>query len=802
MNHTITTKYSRPRFTGEPARLFQLWRWLQARPAVLAALLYALLSLALFSPAMFTGRALSPSDYLWFVAPWSHSRPGDITHVSNVELIDLPFAIEPWLHYAASRFPAAPLWNPYEAAGRPFIGNAQSAVFSPFTLPAYVLPFGFALGLIAALKTWTAAFGMFLFARALRMRTASSLLAGTAYGFNLLLIAVVGFPASSIWALFPWLLLSTEFLVRKPTRLAACGLAGVTAAQYLCGHPESSFFAMMLVVAYAALRVLARARGRSTRTVLRTVALMSASLAGGLALAAVVVFPFVDLLGQAIESSTPPGAALARLPFKDILGLMTPYFEGGGASQSAPGIYEISRFIYIGALPLLLAAATLVGRRSIQQRWIAAFGIVLLVVALGVPPFFSFVHLLPGFHQSDLRRLAILTLLAIALLAGFGADLLASARLPRRRGQLLAIGWLVLMAVPPVWVGLAKSWSWLVVSALAGGLVAWRIGGRLAARHFDILAVGLTAANLLVAGFGFNPASQEAVLPVTGAIAYLREHVPSRFVATGGYVLPANVGMDYGLLDARSYDQPIERRYYKLWTTAIEPGFPAAVRPHLDVPSLSERALTALNLLSVSDILVPPGVSVPPLAGLRLAYSGPDADIYANSSALPRAFVVSNQQTIAREQSQLLAVESPTFQRRSVVVTDHPLAGIPVDAPRSSAGAARIISYAPDQVRVTVHASRESVLVLTDGYFPGWTASVNGRSANVERVDYLLRGVRVGSGTSTVIFRYQPGSWRLGWIISLIALIVWLGTLASALLQRRGVQILLRRSPTTGTTAT
>jgi uncharacterized membrane protein YfhO len=40
----------------------------------------------------------------------------------------------------------------------------------------------------------------------------------------------------------------------------------------------------------------------------------------------------------------------------------------------------------------------------------------------------------------------------------------------------------------------------------------------------------------------------------------------------------------------------------------------------------------------------------------------------------------------------------------------------------------------------------------------------------VERVDYLFRGVRLGNGEHVVEFRYEPLSWRIGWIVSVIAL--------------------------------
>ena len=59
---------------------------------------------------------------------------------------------------------------------------------------------------------------------------------------------------------------------------------------------------------------------------------------------------------------------------------------------------------------------------------------------------------------------------------------------------------------------------------------------------------------------------------------------------------------------------------------------------------------------------------------------------------------------------------------------------------------------------------------------PGWKATVDGRPATIERVDYLLRGVVVPPGRHRVEFRYQPASWRAGWIISLLAILILVAT--------------------------
>ena len=143
--------------------------WLRRHPTAAAALLYAVLALALYAPALLPGHTLSASDYLWTAAPWAAERPADVRGFgSNYELVDSAVQFQPWLEYTRDRLPDVPLWNTSVATGRPFLANAQSAVLSPFSLPAYVLPFWWSLGLIAVLKVFVAAFGTYLLARGAR----------------------------------------------------------------------------------------------------------------------------------------------------------------------------------------------------------------------------------------------------------------------------------------------------------------------------------------------------------------------------------------------------------------------------------------------------------------------------------------------------------------------------------------------------------------------------------------------------------------------------------------------------------
>jgi uncharacterized membrane protein YfhO len=75
--------------------------------------------------------------------------------------------------------------------------------------------------------------------------------------------------------------------------------------------------------------------------------------------------------------------------------------------------------------------------------------------------------------------------------------------------------------------------------------------------------------------------------------------------------------------------------------------------------------------------------------------------------------------------------------------------------------------------------------VLTDVHYPGWKVTLDGEPADLHRVDYLLRGTTLPAGSHRVEFRYEPLSWRVGWIISLVALIALLAGVALSVRRRR-----------------
>jgi hypothetical protein len=553
------------------------------------------------------------------------------------------------------------------------------------------------------------------------------------------------------------------------------------------------------------------------------------------ALADVTLVPLLELLylsgdwarrTQESPSSSDP-AYLGTILLSDYWGRPT---------QTALVPITSNRGYYAGGITLMLAAAALVLRPTITRVAIAAFGALSLAVAVGVEPIFGLVTLLPGFSTAHNGRLVIFLLLALALLAGWGVDELSRrerAPLVRRR---IALGaGAAIFCAPVVWMlaagtlspsllrpALDVAWGfatapggyvnytggrgcippcvhsgdvirlssvigWATLAAAALLLIALRFRGRLSTTPFVVCAVALVCVDLFHAGMGYNPAIDRkyASQPATPALRLLERQGLARYVSIEG--VPQDlVPMRFGLYESRGYDLPIMHRFDRIWRREVSPESSSVAKGLSNVPltlrNVTPRALRVQRLLGVTHLLQPPTAPVLHVPGLQLVYDGADARVYRVEGALPRAFVVGGQRVVGGGEQALDAGTAAGFDGRRGAVTEGRVAGVPVGG-GSGSGVARIVSYGAERVVVRARSEGAGLLVLGDNYYPGWKAYVDGREVPIERVDYLFRGVRVGAGVSTVEFRYEPVSWRIGWIVSLIALAALLAAIAVATLR-------------------
>jgi hypothetical protein len=814
-----------------------------------ASCIYAVLSILFVGQGLLPDRALSTSDMLWSTAPWTSSAPRDVRWGgANFELADAVTVFQPFFEHTRSTLPDIPLWNSHVMGGRPFLANAQAAIFSPFTFPSYVLPFWKSLAVSAILKLFVAALGTFMLGRALGMRFGGALLAGAVFAFGTFFVVWIAWPLTNIFPLLPWLLLLTELTVRRPEPLRAAGLAGLVALSFFGGHPETSFHTLVVTVVFFAFRLLLAWRRRESGLVRPTLT-FGLALAGGAAIAAVMLIPLAEFFLNSGDYERRLGWAPGHAEAK-YLGMFFLFDYWGRPTQTPLTGIVSNRGYYAGGITLMLASVALLLRPNVTRVAVAAFGAFALCVVLGVEPIFWAVTHLPGFRTAHNGRMVVFVLFALALLAGWGLDDLSRRELPERTRRRLAIGAVTaIFCFPFAWMlaagtidlgrvrdGLHIAWGfadppapaagsardadllraagdpvpletvaairmsalfqWLVLAGAGLLLILARLrvvrarAVALPAAVFVGLAVLVLVGDLFRANMGFNPAIpiSHAEQPVTGAVRYLQERAPNRFAGLNrpgiGQPLQPNLSMRYDLYDARGYDYPVIRRYDDFWRATAAP--PGDFIPPTGRAEPTERSVRGMSLLSVSDIMQDPHDPPVDLPGLRVVYDEADARIYRNENALPRTFLVGAQKVVDDgDDAELAAATDPSFDARDVAITEEPVEGIPTSPQGGSPGNARFASYEDERVVIDADARRRSMLVLTDVDYPGWKAKVDGKDAEIERVDYLLRGIVVPAGSHRVELTYEPLSFRVGWIVSVLALFAVAAAAVVGLRRRR-----------------
>jgi hypothetical protein len=131
--------------------------------------------------------------------------------------------------------------------------------------------------------------------------------------------------------------------------------------------------------------------------------------------------------------------------------------------------------------------------------------------------------------------------------------------------------------------------------------------------------------------------------------------------------------------------------------------------------------------------------------------------IYEFTGALPRAKLYRSWEIAISDAAALSQIASPAFEpEHSVVVTGGDLAAARAGGTNESAGSVEYIHYSSKDVVLKSDAPSETVLLLNDRYDPNWKVFVDGKSENLLRCNYMMRGVHLGSGQHNVEFRFEP----------------------------------------------
>lgn len=157
----------------------------------------------------------------------------------------------------------------------------------------------------------------------------------------------------------------------------------------------------------------------------------------------------------------------------------------------------------------------------------------------------------------------------------------------------------------------------------------------------------------------------------------------------------------------------------------------------------------------------------------RLVHSG-DVKIYQNLDVLPRAFVVHRARVIEDDEAAVSAMRDESFKPDEGVILAEAPPGWGTWSPSadSHSDQVTVVSYEPERVVIEANLASEGYLVLTDTWYPGWRAWMDGKESPIIRANLLFRAIALPAGQHRVEFSYEPASLQIGAAISLATLLV------------------------------
>lgn len=719
----------------------------------------------------------------------------------------------PWQRLAAQMWRSGhlPLWNPFLGCGTPLAANYQTGAFYPLYGLSLILPAEVALGWTVSLHLLLAGLAMVAWGRAAGLDRPAALLAGLTLQGSGFLVARAGLFPSMVVA-FTWLpiwLWRGERLVQTGRACEALLLGGALGIGLLAGHAQTAFYGLLLLAAYLAFRTIwqpgnAPLCGNECRVRWRLIRLWSLTVASfvlGAGLAAIQLLPTAELLHfspRAAGVEQQMGMTYSLWPWR-LLTLVAPDLFGSPARGNYWGYGNYwEDALYIGVLPLLLALRTLtrVRRKGPWQRpavfWgLAVGGSLLLALGRHTPVFPWLFEHVPTFDwfQAPGRWLAVTTV-ALSALAGMGAQEWIGAGPARRRGALAAVLGLAValggLVAPRMAPGIKATFGPATVRfgltlAATGGLLVLRPGrnDRLPGRCWQGAMLLTVLLDLAAFGWGLVPSVDRALYGGHSATAeslranggFVRTFWPAggspepgydlkfnRYFRFDGYgphqfafwwslresMLP-NLGMLDGVASANNFD-------------------PLLVEWYADFARTAERAPHLLPAMGITHLIT--------------ATAAGEVWVTRLAGSLGRAWVVPAARALPEAQM-LAELSRADFDPAGEVLVDQQVA---TERPLGNRIRYHVVLQDFPN-RVTIHATLDQpgYLVLADIWYPGWRASVDGKSVALWRANYAFRAVRLETGEHQVEMAYRPWSVQVGAALSLAA---WLG-LAGGLLGTR-----------------
>jgi len=787
-------------------------------------LFFLFLTIIFFWRFFFKGLIPLPADlvvgayYPWLDYKWGF--PAGVP-VKNPILSDVVSQLYLWSMLSVDIIKTGhwPLWNPFSFAGTPLLATFHSATLYPLNALLF-LNQKIGWGLLIASQPLLAMTFMYLYLRTISISKLGSIFGAIIFSFAGLMTTRLEFGTAVHTASWlPLILLSTEkFLSRMKFRWL---LLSTFAWLFLilAGYSQIAFYSILIFVIYCVFRIFTRKESYKQR--LSIFIFVVFPLIFGLLLSSIQILPSFELFTQSIRSTDPyiKGVNFGLLPLQNIITFFAPDFFGHHSTGNFWGFWnypETAGFAGVLAVILSILAATRI--RNFHSIFFTSLLIISLLFVFQTPfGKMPYVLHLPVIGVASASRALFIIGFCLSILGAFGLDQLERELKKKRKliVYVLAGYWVVVAAIVIgilISLKLFQPWAHLLDIELfsqnlrvglrnlvfpSGILLFATISiiflSKISIRFTQILLIMIIIVDLFRFSWKYNPfVSKHLIFPETPLIEFLqKQQFPFRIVAEPGEIFPANMWIAYGIESIDGYDPLYSKRFGQFLQIINSGGFSEGVSRYGKVENFSSPLFDLTNTKYVllmkrreDSTPGPDGTKIlykyENLNKLKLIFEDGTVRVYENTKAFNRAYLVHNY-LVEREENNLAKRLLNEDLTKTVLLEEDPLVVSSKPYPDDKVN---LVSYSANSSKWQVKTKEPGLLVVADSYYPGWRVLVDGWDTRIYRANFAFRAVPVPAGEHQVEFIYDPLSFKIGWIVSLGALVVLIIT-TTALFKRK-----------------
>jgi hypothetical protein len=720
-----------------------------------------------------------------------------------------------------------PLWNPYLLHSQPLIGTLQPAVFYPLHVIYFLMPFDQAFNCTIVFHYFLAGVFTYILMTKIGASNSASVIAAVTFMLSGYLLSVHNLLSTLLSVTWVPLLLLVYLagFVKKDVKYSI--FAGMVATfMFLAGGAIILYVTFLVIVLLSTFPNLLFEKGNypSLRGRAYQIGIFLAVLLG---MSAIQLLPFLELahLSTRGDAFNQVVATTWSLHPRDLIQFLIPDLFGYALRPSEYWQNQSwLKSLYLGGIPLLLSAVFFV-RRGRMQACLALLILMSLVLALGrYTPFYAlFFDYVPFLDRVRYPvRFLFLAVFVISICAGLGYDSLKQGISSGNNAvggvmygilALSLVGALLLGLLdifedhvshlmkikgfaPPhyndIGINLHNIKRLLVIS-IVFGLMLWTfMKMKISNGLLSLGVIGLLTCDLFFAHFGFydrTPAkdyhkkssSMDFILsdrslfrvfvsPLTmdaKSAARASESSPVDRTTLDKEKLMPGYGLKRAVFDASGLGVMVEKRISKLDTLIT-------TAPKADSTNL-------LDMMNVKYVISVPEITSPKFqlawtSSVLVNEEGGDPDrenpikIYQNLGCLPRAFLVAKYRVLTSEQEFKDILSSKAFDPREVVLLEEKPEDIDYsrdDIPyRHIREEVVVQEYKNNSISLQVSLPEPKFLFISEMYYPGWKAYVDGEEKKIYRANYAFRAIALDSGVHHVEFTYRPWTFWSGLAIS------------------------------------